>query len=247
MGADGRPGVHADVGNCPGSTAAAASDFPAAVVFSRSRLINPLAALANRSNYGIMDDADGQLSQLSADGPDAEQALHDLFFAHAQALISFARRYVGERETAEDIVQNVFLALWQNRQSITIGTDVKSYLFTATRNQAINVLRHSKTAEAAKDQIRLTLPDPGQPIDRVEFEQTRQRIENAVNGLPEQSKRVFLMSRLDGLTYSQIATVLGISMKTVETLMGRALKHIRSILTMVLVGTALVRIFRYFL
>lgn len=194
-----------------------------------------------------MDNADGQLSRLSADGPDAEQALHDLFFANAQALIAFARRYVGERETAEDIVQNVFLALWQNRHSITIGSDMKSYLFTATRNQAINVLRHSRTADEAEDQIRLTLPGPGQPIDPVEFEQTRQRIENAVNSLPEQSKRVFLMSRLDGLTYSQIATVLGISVKTVETLMGRALKHIRSILTIALAGITLIRIFRNFL
>lgn len=194
-----------------------------------------------------MDDVGRLIERLRTDCPNAEGALQELFFAHAQALIAYARRYVGERETAEDIVQNVFLALWRNRHSITIETDTKSYLFSATRNQAINVLRHLKTAQRAEEEIRLTLRESEEPADRIEYEQTRLRIENAVNRLPDQSKRVFLMSRLDGLTYSQIAEVLGISVKTVETLMGRALKHIRSILTVVLAGMALVQIFRFFL
>jgi RNA polymerase sigma-70 factor (ECF subfamily) len=162
-------------------------------------------------------------------------------------LITFARRYVGDRETAEDVVQNVFIAIWRNRHSITIESDIKAYLFTATRNQAINVLKHLRTAQKAEEEIRLALRVSEEPIDRVEYEQTRLRIEKAVNSLPDQSKRVFLMSRLDGLTYMQIAEVLGISVKTVETLMGRALTHIRSTLTVVLAGMALVEIFRFFL
>lgn len=173
--------------------------------------------------------------------------MRDLFFAHGQALVGFARRYVGNRETAEDVVQNVFLALWRNRETLRIETDIRSYLFTATRNQALNILRHSKTAQDAEEAIRLTIRESEQPVDPVEYNQLRDRIEGAVKSLPEQSRRVFLMSRLDGLTYAQIAIVLGISVKTVETLMGRALKHIRTSIALILVGVALVQFFRFFL
>lgn len=194
-----------------------------------------------------MDDASRLLSKLSSEGPEAELALRELFFAHGQALVGFARRYVGDRDTAEDVVQNVFLGLWRNRQTLKIETDIKSYLFTATRNQALNILRHSKTAQDAEAAVRLTIRESEVPVDRVEYEQVRDRIEKAVNSLPEQTRRVFMMSRLDGLTYAQIASVLGISVKTVETLMGRALKHIRTSIAVILAGVALVRLFRFFL
>ena len=194
-----------------------------------------------------MDDASRLVRRLHASGADAESALRELFFEYAQGLIAFARRFFGDRETAEDVVQNVFLALWRNRETIKIDTDIKSYLFTATRNQALNILRHAKTAQAAEEAIRLTIRGSEQPVDRVEYEQVRDRIEKAVNSLPEQSRRIFLMSRLDGLTYSQIANVLGISVKTVETLMGRALKHIRSFIAVILAGIALVQFCGFFL
>lgn len=210
-------------------------------------MINVLAGTVFQSNHDAMNDDGRILERLGSDGPEAAEALHELFFAHAQSLIGFARRFVTDRETAEDVVQTVFLALWRNRQTTRIDGDIKSYLFTATRNQALNVLRHAQTVLEFERDVQLSIPTPQGHFDRVEYEQLRDAIQRAVNGLPEQSRRVFLMSRLDGLTYRQIASTLGISIKTVETLMGRALKHIRSAIVTALVIFAAGQIIRFFL
>ncbi len=194
-----------------------------------------------------MDD-DGRLqARLSAEEPEAEGALQELFSAYAQPMINFARRFSLDRESAEDVVQNVFLALWRNRKSSTIGGDLKAYLFTAVRNQALNLLRHMKAVREGEQTLLLAIPDPPEHVDHLEYEQLRDAIQQAVNGLPDHCKTIFLMSRLDRLTYVQIAGALDISVKTVETQMGSALKHIRSVIPIGLAILAVSQVYRIFL
>jgi RNA polymerase sigma-70 factor (ECF subfamily) len=194
-----------------------------------------------------MDDDSRLLDGLRGERPEAAQALQELFFSYAQRLIHFARRFSLDRESAEDVVQNVFLALWRNRQSSTIGGNLKVYLFTAVRNQALNLLRHSKVVREGEQTLQLEVPEPSNNFDRLEYEQLRQAIQQAVNGLPDQCKKIFLMSRLDGLTYGQIAASLDLSVKTVETQMGRALKHLRSVIAAGMVISAALQICRFLL
>ncbi len=194
-----------------------------------------------------MDDDRKMITDLSADDPEAEQALKDVFFKYANPLIQFARRFSVSKESAEDVVQNVFLALWCNRRSLRIDGTLASYLYAAVRNQSLNQIRHSKTILDGEQQLRINAPDHPAEIDQVEYEQLRRSIQDAVNTLPEQCRRIFLLSRLNGLTYSQIAKALDISVKTVETQMGRALKHIRSSIAIGLAALIILKISRPFL
>lgn len=179
-----------------------------------------------------MSDSDDHLFErlLHSNKATSDLALEEIFYKYGQSLINYARRYTKVREASEDIVQNVFLAIWRNRRSLVIEKGLKVYLFRAVRNQALNVLRdaHSEKDMHAKNSFTISpskeLPDP------VEYEELRRAIQQAISSLPTHCREIFLLSRIDGLSYADIAELLGISVKTVETQMGRALRGLRNLL-----------------
>jgi RNA polymerase sigma-70 factor (ECF subfamily) len=143
-------------------------------------------------------------------------------------LTDYANGMVRTRDGAEDVVQEVFVALWTQRDRLTTPDNLVGYLYRAVRNRSLNQLRHRRMV--TDWQVRQGAEDRAEapPADRdTERGEITEAIRRAVSGLSPRCREVFELSRDRGLTYPEIAAALGISIKTVETLMGRALKGVR--------------------
>ena len=159
-------------------------------------------------------------------------AYEALFKEHYRPLCAFAFQYVKSSDDAEEVVQDLFVKLWQDRKKLNITSSLKAYLFTAVRNRSLNAINKLKRNEALSDEmvdIDQNLPT-GQAgeVDEDEEEMRNARVRSAIEQLPEMRRKVFKMSRFDGLKYREIAEKLGISIKTVENQMGSALKTLRT-------------------
>ncbi len=163
----------------------------------------------------------------AGDGP----AFEALFHAYHAPLCAFAYRLVGVRDLAEEIVQEVFLYVWERRETWDVRTSVKSYLFTAVRNAAMSYLRHERVVRQREAETVDLFVRPAAAADgRVRTAELVAAVQRAVGRLPERCRLIFTLHREQGLTYSEIAEVLEISPKTVEVQMGRALKALRKAL-----------------
>jgi RNA polymerase sigma-70 factor (ECF subfamily) len=162
---------------------------------------------------------------IRAGDPSAFEAL---FHAYHPGLCSFACRYLGACDLAEEIVQEVFLCVWERRESWRVRTSVRSYLLTAVRNAAISYLRHEQVVRRRQTE----LPDAQEavaasPEVRALEAETITAVRDAIGRLPDRCRLVFTLHREQGLTYNEVAEVLGISPRTVEVQIGRALKALR--------------------
>jgi RNA polymerase sigma-70 factor, ECF subfamily len=154
---------------------------------------------------------------------------HDLLFrALAPELRMYLARYVGSDAVAEDLVQDLFLAMWARRATMRIEGSMRAYLFTAARNRALNHLKHERIV----DRFRLALieqleeSDPSTPGE-ADILATLE-IQRAIETLPPRFRQMFTMSRIQDMSYRQIAMSLRLSIKTVEAQMGRARKALRA-------------------
>ncbi len=151
-----------------------------------------------------------------------------LFKSHYSLLCSYANSFLKEVDASEEVVQEVMYRIWTGRESLVIDTSMRSYLFRAVRNGCMNVIKH----QGIRDNYRTSREN-----ERPEFQRSQedemivteleQKIREAIDNLPPERRKVFILSRYDGLTYGQIAEKLGISVKTVENQMGKALKSLR--------------------
>ncbi|MEW5915957.1 MAG: RNA polymerase sigma-70 factor [Gemmatimonadota bacterium] len=158
-----------------------------------------------------------------------ESALETIFRAHYPGLVGFVRRYVKGTEIAEELVQDLFLKIWSRRGSLGEIDSVKTYLYRAARNTALNHLRRRKLEhEWMEKEQGIIGEEPGEEGDDTATEnELAAAVRAAVDKLPPRCREVFVLSRDSGLTYGEIAKALGISIKTVDTQMGRALKALR--------------------
>ena len=155
------------------------------------------------------------------------QAFACLFKAYCQPLINFARRFITDTPTAENIVQDVFVKIWSMRQELNPGLNVKCYLYTAVRNNALKQLRHQAVVRQSVDKWSPAGSDSITPEDHVIEKEFVDAVRLAVAQLPEKCRIIFAMNRYDQLSYQEIAEIQKISIKTVETQMSRALKFLR--------------------
>ena len=165
------------------------------------------------------------------DAPEsAERATFEAIFrSYYQGLVGFGARYTGSMAIAEEVVQEVFLAMWRQRATMPPADKVRAYLYRAVHNRALNVVRHERVARA-RDAEALE-PKLSPPADeKLLREEAERLIQAAVDRLPERCRLIFILSREQKLTYAQIAEVAGVSIKTVETQMGRALRSLRNAL-----------------
>ena len=152
-------------------------------------------------------------------------AFKALFRLHYRPLCAFAMGYLKNGDQAEDLVQDLFFRLWLDREKVNITTSVKAYLYASVRNRCLNAVKAGSKVRALNEDI----DDRLQEEERTEDEHTERiaRVQAAVEALPEERRKVFKLSRYEGLKYHEIAERLGISVKTVENQMGSALKTLR--------------------
>ena len=157
-------------------------------------------------------------------------AFERLFRSWYARLADYAARIAPSRDAAEDVVQEVFIAVWNRRDALPDADKLAAYLHRAVRNRALNQLRSQRGTE------RLSADDDGGPAVSASIETELEdadlaaAAQTALNALAPRTREVFLLSREQGLTYNEIAVTLEISVKTVETLMGRALRALRTTL-----------------
>jgi RNA polymerase sigma-70 factor (ECF subfamily) len=129
---------------------------------------------------------------------------------------------------AEEIVQNMFVRLWERRDLLDVQTSVKAYLYKCVHNDCLNYIKHKKIKARYQDHAAFTMNDQAERTsDKLVLGELQNRLQAAMNELPEQCRTIFQMSRFEELKYREIAEELGLSVKTVESQMGKALRILR--------------------
>jgi RNA polymerase sigma-70 factor (ECF subfamily) len=156
-----------------------------------------------------------------------EGAFDVIFRSNYPHLVRMAESIVREPALAEEIAQDVMLELWRRKESLDIEQTFRAYLIRATRNRALNHIRHQRIV--AREAAFAALESPSSPSaeDELLGVELERAVRDAVNGLSENCREVFQLSRENGLKYAEIATALEISVKTVEKRMGQALSELR--------------------
>lgn len=148
----------------------------------------------------------------------------NLFRELFKPLCSFAYKYIGDFEESRNLVHEVFIIVWEKYESLPADTNFKSYLFTAVRNRSLNYLRDNKRHMSIDKVAEDNFSEQNTSIEATELEK---EISGAIQSLPEKCRQIFEMNRLDGLKYAEIADKLGLSVKTVEAQMSKALAVMR--------------------
>ncbi|RKD90621.1 RNA polymerase sigma-70 factor [Mangrovibacterium diazotrophicum] len=154
-----------------------------------------------------------------------EENFSSLFDQYYEALCFFADKYLDDLDMSRSVVQDVFVSIWTKRENISPKFSIKSYLYFAVRNRALDHLRRNKRNVEFSEGVENNLLVPFD--DRVEEAEITARVNKSINELPERCREVFILCRFEGLKYSQCAEQLNISVKTVESQMAIALKRLR--------------------
>lgn len=169
---------------------------------------------------------DRQLARAIRGG--STKAFEQFFRKYHKKLVRFAYTYVHSVPVAEDLVQESFLKVWERRTSLDPEDSVRAYLYQAVRNGALDYKKHQEVEQKNLPRFR-HLQDTSTVIE-VALKEDKAFVEavhQAIDNLPDRARQVYQLSRTDGLTYKEIAEVMGISVKTVESQMSRSLKILR--------------------
>lgn len=158
---------------------------------------------------------------------DDEPAYKEIFFTFYNGLVRFAHSFVSERESAEEIVSDVMMKLWESRKTLDSIQNLRVYLYVSTRNSSLNFLKKRKLPVVGLDNM--TFDFPAYTLNPEELMITAEmvkRINQAVNSLPPRCKLVFQLVKEDRLPYREVAEILNISIKTIDNQLAIALRKI---------------------
>ncbi|WP_437823437.1 RNA polymerase sigma factor [Tenacibaculum mesophilum] len=156
-----------------------------------------------------------------------EEDFNEFYKANIQFVTNFSSYKSNDKDTALDLIQEAFLKMWEKCSEISYEK-AKSYLFTSVNNLFLNKLKHEKVVlNYAKSAPYLDINNQS-PEYLLEEEEFKNKLKNAIENLTEAEREVFLMNRIDGKKYREIAELLNISQKAVEKRMSSALKKLRS-------------------
>jgi len=161
------------------------------------------------------------------------RALEELFRQQYEPLCRFAERYLRDRAASEDLVQDLFAALWARRTRLDLRGSLRAYLFASVRNRALNVRKHQLVEhdwqrDEAAPEVRVLHRAPRRPDELLDERERDARVRAAVAQLPERCRLVMQLRWQEQLGYSEIASILGISVKGVEIQLARGLRALRA-------------------
>lgn len=149
----------------------------------------------------------------------------ELFRSNHKNMCRLANRIVNDRAGAEDIVQDVFLKVWNSRDNIQTDRSLEGYLYTATTNASLNYLDSLSRRNKFRQEFRPATEE--KTSQNISLKELQSEVQKALNRLPPKCKVIFVLSRFEELRYKQIAEHLNVSVKTVENQMGKALEIMR--------------------
>lgn len=156
---------------------------------------------------------------------------YELFFLkNYLRLCQFANKFLKNPEEAKEVVQDSFIYLWENREIISSEGSPLAYLFKTIQNKCINILRHRQVETKHAEVLSLVYAEHRSvsPVQSLIALELSEHINKVIANLPPQCRKIFELSRHEGLTYNDIAITLGISVKTVELQISKALRILRS-------------------
>jgi RNA polymerase sigma-70 factor (family 1) len=160
---------------------------------------------------------------------DEKKALDDLFGYYYPRLFHFSRSILKIETEIDDLLQEVFVKLWLNRQKIGNAETFNSYIFTITKNEVLNLIRTNLRNNSFKNELfQRSVAEEFQLQGQLEFNEVKSGIDQVVSRLPEKRRQIFILSRTEGLSNKEIAQQLNISEKTVEDHITHAIKKIKT-------------------
>lgn len=161
-----------------------------------------------------------------------EQAFSGLFRLLYDRLLRFCMQYVYSREAAEEIVSDVFVKVWNRRKELMNISNLEVYLFVAVKNHALNYLQQYSSLRITHIDTGLSqLSGPADPEKEMEWKEMRLQLDHEVNKLPDQCRKVFKLIKEEGFKYKDVAVILNISSRTVETQLYRAVRRLNEALS----------------
>ena len=161
-------------------------------------------------------------------------AFEHIFRLYAKVLFDIAVRYVPVRDIAQDLVQDVFCRMWEQRIELHIRGTLRVYLYAAIRHAALDYLKHERVKQRVADTSPAVGEYPGMsepsplPDQQVLDHERHQLIETAINALPERQRMVFLLRWQHQLSYAETGSIMGLSQKGVESARARAFESLRA-------------------
>ncbi|MCU4175348.1 RNA polymerase sigma-70 factor [Carboxylicivirga sp. N1Y90] len=173
----------------------------------------------------------GVITQLQKGSKTAFKLLYDEYY---EMLLYVCLQYISNREDAKEVVQDAFIKLWVNRANVNESANIRNFLYTIAKNNCLNILKKQEVVALGTDELlgreihhqyeamhRLS-------FDSIEFKELQEKIDEAIQKLPEHSRVVFKLSRFDHLKNKEIALKLNVTEKTVEAHMTKAIKLLKS-------------------
>jgi RNA polymerase sigma-70 factor (ECF subfamily) len=151
-----------------------------------------------------------------------------IYKKYSKKIYKFGYSLLKSHEETENLVQDVFLNLWENRHKVEKDSSIKSYIFAITYNSAISILRKKAMESKFVEYLKSLQIIYEKPVNmELEYTELTNKINEIVYALPQRQKEVYLLHKVEALKYSEIAVLLDISVNTIENHMSRALKTIR--------------------
>jgi len=154
-----------------------------------------------------------------------EAAFECFFKTYYQSLLRYAYVLLRDEMMAEEMVQQVFYKLWEKREKLAIHTSGKAFLYKAVHNECLNHIKREKHKRVHQQYV--TAMDTEESTDPLLLTELQAKLQKAMTELPEQCRNIFYLNRIEGLKYREVAEELGLSVKTIETQISKALKILR--------------------
>ena len=149
-----------------------------------------------------------------------------LFLSYYSHLCSYVTKITKDDIVSEDIVQELFIKLWANRENIEVRDNVVNYLFKSSKNAALNYLRNEKSRKTGEEKISVGVSEL--PDENIEQDEFLSALDKCIDQLPARSKEVFLLHRFEGLKQKEISEKLHISVKTIKNQIWKSMQFLKS-------------------